>query len=216
MKGQQGTPQISEWRGSFGREYTDRNPQDTSSLDALYQRNYGITRTILDQRFLQTVPPSARILEVGCNIGNQLVLLRQLGYTSLHGIEIQSYAVEKARKQLPDAIFKEASAFAIPFPDQYFDLVFTSGVLIHIAPEDLPRALDEIRRVAKTWIWGFEYYAPATTEIMYRGHSGLLWKSDFAQIYLRRFADLELVREERLRYLENENTDTMFLLRRKS
>jgi integrase len=32
----------------------------------------------------------------------------------------------------------------------------------------------------------------------------------------RACADLELVREERLRYLENENTDTMFLLRRKS
>lgn len=214
MKAQQETPQISEWTGRFGREYTDRNPQDTSSLDALCLRNYGITRTALNQRFLQTVSPSARVLEVGCNLGNQLVLLRELGYAHLHGIEIQSYALEKARMQLPDAVFKEASAFAIPFPDEYFDLVFTSGVLIHIAPADLPRALDEIHRVAKTWIWGLEYYAPASTEIRYRGHNGLLWKNDFSQVYLRRFADLELIREERLRYLDKENSDAMFLLRR--
>jgi hypothetical protein len=43
----------------------------------------------------------------------------------------------------------------------------------------------------------------------------LLWKSDYAQPYLRRFSDVELVREQRLRYLENENADTMFLLRLK-
>jgi hypothetical protein len=49
---------------------------------------------------------------------------------------------------------------------------------------------------------------------MYRGHGGLLWKTDFAQLYLDCFADLELVREERLRYLDNENSDAMFLLRR--
>ncbi|MBZ5599814.1 MAG: methyltransferase domain-containing protein [Acidobacteriia bacterium] len=214
MKAQQETPQISEWTGSFGREYTDRNPQNAVALDALYRGNYGVTRRELNQRFLQTIPSSARILEVGCNIGNQLMLLQQLGYANLHGIEIQSYALEKARQQLPGAVFTEASAFAIPFPGESFDLVFTSGVLIRIAPADLSRALDEIHRVAKTWIWGLEYYAPASTEIRYRGHNGLLWKNDFAQVYLRRFADLELVREERLRYLDNENSDAMFLLRR--
>jgi ubiquinone/menaquinone biosynthesis C-methylase UbiE len=139
MRVQQETPQISEWTGSFGREYTDRNPQDAVELDALYRGNYGVTRTELNQRFLQTIPSGARILEVGCNIGNQLVLLQQMGYVNLHGIEIQSYALEKARQQLPSAVFTEASAFAIPFPDEYFDLVFTSGVLIHIAPQICPR-----------------------------------------------------------------------------
>ena len=77
-------------------------------------------------------------------------------------------------------------------------------------------ALHEIHRCAKTWIWGFEYYAPKSTEIVYRGHRSLLWKTDFARTYLQQFPDLELVREERFPYLQDANIDTAFLLRRKS
>ena len=211
----QETSQIREWRGNFGREYTDRNRMTPGELDLLYRRNYGVTRTELNKRFLEGIAPTANILEVGCNVGNQLLALQQLKYTNLQGIEIQSYAVEEAKVRVPDACVTETSAQCIPFPDRHFDLVFTSGVLIHISPSDLPTAMDEIHRVAKTWIWGFEYYAPAATEIRYRSHDGLLWKNDFAQTYLRRFTDLAMVREERLRYLENENSDTMFLLRRR-
>jgi hypothetical protein len=52
------------------------------------------------------------------------------------------------------------------------------------------------------------------TEIDYRGHGELLWKMDYAREYLGRFDDLELVLEQRLPYLENENVDSMFLLKR--
>jgi hypothetical protein len=53
------------------------------------------------------------------------------------------------------------------------------------------------------------------TEVLYRGHPGLLWKTDYARLYTVSFPDLELVLEQRLKYLANENTDSMFLLRRK-
>jgi pseudaminic acid biosynthesis-associated methylase len=208
------TPQIAEWVNRFGREYTDRNVLSTSELDALYEKNYGITRRKLNQPFLAGVPEDARILEVGCNVGNQLTVLREMGYRELYGIEIQKYALEQARSKLPDVHFTEASAFEIPYPDNYFDVVFTSGVLIHIAPSDLPRALDEIHRCAGRHIWGFEYYSPQTVEVKYRGNQGLLWKMDYAKFYLDRFADLSLLRREELPYLENANVDSMFLLRK--
>jgi pseudaminic acid biosynthesis-associated methylase len=184
-------------------------------LDELYLRNYGVTRVEINDRFLKDVPRDARILEVGCNIGTQLLCLQQMGFSNLHGIEIQSYALDRAKERLPGAVLTQASALEIPYPDQSFDLVFTSGVLIHVAPTDLPIALAEIHRCARTWIWGFEYYAPQTTEVVYRGHDSLLWKTDFAQAYQQQFDDLELVREERFRYLDNENVDTAFLLRRR-
>ena len=114
-----------------------------------------------------------------------------------------------------EAYAKSGSALSLPYEDGYCDLVFTSGVLIHIAPDDLPRVMDEIHRCARTFIWGLEYYAPDLTEINYRSRNGLLWKTDFAQRYLERFADLELVREQRLSYLESTNVDTVFLLRKK-
>lgn len=208
------TDQIRTWTGTFGREYTDRNRYEPAELDAFYQKMYGITRTELNTRFLQDVPRDARILEVGCNMGNQLLLLQEMGFTNLHGIEIQDYALAYARRRVPSANLLQGSALAIPYPDREFDLIFTSGVLIHIAPDDLPMALSEIHRSAKTWIWGLEYFAPAMTEVNYRGHSNLLWKTDYARAYLQQFSDLELAGEERLRYLNNENVDTMFLLRR--
>jgi hypothetical protein len=75
--------------------------------------------------------------------------------------------------------------------------------------------MGEIHRCSKTWIWGLEYYAPELTEIPYRGHRNLMWKTDYAQLYLKSFSDLELVLEERLPYLTDSNVDTMFLLRHK-
>jgi pseudaminic acid biosynthesis-associated methylase len=210
------TSQISEWKGEFGREYTDRNTLDPEALDALYKANYGMTRSRLNGTLLEGIPLDARILEVGCNVGNQLLLLAQSGYTDLHGIEIQSFAVDQARKRVPSASILEGSALEIPYPDKHFDLVFTSGVLIHIAPENLPTALAEIHRTTKTWIWGLEYYSPNPTEISYRGHQSLLWKNDFAQAYLSISRDLEMVRELRLPYLDRPNTDSMFLLKKKS
>jgi pseudaminic acid biosynthesis-associated methylase len=210
------TAQIQTWTGDFGREYTDRNTYSPAELDELYQRNYGVSRSALNERFLKEVPRDARVLEVGCNMGTQLLVLQEMGFQNLHGVEIQSYALDRAKARVPGAALTQASAFSIPYEDGFFDLVFTSGVLIHIAPPDLPRALGEIHRCARTWIWGFEYYAPETTEIVYRGHDSLLWKTDFARAYLQQFNDLELLQEERLQYLDNENVDTAFLLRRKA
>jgi pseudaminic acid biosynthesis-associated methylase len=209
------TPQIAQWVNDFGREYTDRNSFTLNELDTLYQSNYGVTRTSLNEHFLAGIPADARILEVGCNVGNQLQLLRQMGYLNLYGIEIQHYASKQAQSRAGDIHLVEASVFEMPFPDGYFDLVFTSGVLIHIAPNNLSRAVAEIHRCCGEYIWGLEYYSPQPTEVKYRGHQGLLWKMDYAKIYLDRFDDLELVRMARLPYHENVNVDSMFLLKKR-
>jgi pseudaminic acid biosynthesis-associated methylase len=209
------TAQTEVWKGEFGREYTDRNTFDVNALDSLYRKNYGLTRTQINQEFLHGISKEASFLEVGCNNGNQLLLLQRMGYSNLSGVELQPYALEVARSRIQNISLAQGSALAIPREDALFDVVFTSGVLIHIAPQDLPRAMDEIHRCARTFIWGMEYYAPTVTEVNYRSHSGLLWKMDYAQCYLQRFKDLELVREQHVPYLEGSNVDTVFLLRKK-
>jgi len=50
------TPQIETWTGEFGREYTDRNALDVAQLDAFFAKNYGVTRTVLNQEFLSAIP----------------------------------------------------------------------------------------------------------------------------------------------------------------
>jgi pseudaminic acid biosynthesis-associated methylase len=208
------TLQLGAWCGDFGREYTLRSCLSPEEVDTLWKNNYGIARTELNRLFLANISTDARILEVGCNIGNQLLLLQQLGYRNLYGVDVQDYALEIARSRTQNMNFVRASSFALPYEDKYFDLVFTSGVLIHVSPKDLPAAMDEICRCAKRYIWGSEYFASTITEINYRGHVQLLWKMDYAREYLTRFNDLELVLDQRLPYRDNQNVDSMFLLRR--
>jgi pseudaminic acid biosynthesis-associated methylase len=208
------TPQIEKWTGDFGREYTDRNEASLEGLDNLYRQNYGITRSALNDEFLKGLPRDAKILEVGSNIGNQLLMLQRSGFKDLHGIEIQDYALQRARLRLQNVELKQASAFEIPYPDGFFDLVFTSGVLIHIHPNDLPKAVGQIYRCASNYIWGLEYYSPQPAEVSYRGSAELLWKMDYANFYRSQFPDLELVKEKRIPYSQDTNVDSMFLLRR--
>lgn len=47
---------------------------------------------------------------------------------------------------------------------------------------------------------------------LYRVHSGLLWKADYARLYTENFPDPELVSEQELSYLESDNVDSVFLL----
>jgi len=210
------TSQMEEWSSEFGKEYTGRNPHSTEIMDELYKKQFGLSRTELNLLFLNDCRRSIRILEVGSNVGVQLQGLQELGFEYLYGIEVQPYAVEVGKQYAKNINLIQGSAFDIPFKDAYFDLVFTSGVLIHINPDDLKVAMREIYRCTKEYIWGFEYYAAEYSEIPYRGKRNLLWKANFAQLYLDNFEDLELIREERIKYLDGDNVDAMFLIKKRS
>ena len=93
--------------------------------------------------------------------------------------------------------------------------MFTSGVLIHISPSYIKKVITEIHRCAKNYIWGFEYYADAYAQVPYRGKKNMLWKTDFAKLYLDSFNDLTLVKERKMKYLYDQNVDAMFLLKKK-
>jgi len=208
-------PTLQAWDGEFGRSYTDRNDIGYEETEKLYQTQYGLGRRELNQEFFGDLPRETSILEVGCNVGNQLVFLSKMGFTRLAGIELQEYALARARERLPNAELVQGSALALPFPEHSFDLVFTSGVLIHIAPNQLPLAMGEIYRVAQKWIFGLEYYAERSTEIPYRGHSGLLWKAPFSEMYQKTFQNLKQKKERYLRYLDNSgNVDHAYLLKK--
>jgi pseudaminic acid biosynthesis-associated methylase len=209
------TFQVAKWTGEFGREYTDRNALSTEELDKSYGTRYGVTRTELNLRFLGGLDRSIRILEVGSNIGNQLLMLQQMGFQRLYGIDVQAYAVELSKSRTKGINIIEGTAFDIPFKDAYFDLVFTSGLLIHISPPDISLVMTEIHRCSKKYIWGFEYYAKDHIEVTYRGHNNLLWKADFSRLYLQAFNDLERVQEDHLKYLDSDNVDSMFLLQKR-
>lgn len=210
------TPQTHIWSDTFGKEYTDRNTFTLEEIDTLYAHRLGISRSDMNQQFLGNLDRSLRILEVGSNIGLQLSFLQHLGFTDLWGVELQWYAVEQAKQRTHHINIIQGTVFDLPFRDGYFDLVYTSGVLIHISPDDLPQAMQEIYRCSSTYIWGCEYWAESCTEVPYRGHTSLLWKMDFARHYRELFDDLELVQEETYPWVTDEHlVDSMFLLKKR-
>jgi len=87
--------------------------------------------------------------------------------------------------------------------------------LIHISPKDLGTVMDEMYRCSGRYILGLEYHADQMTEIGYRGNTNVLWKSNYAEMFMERFPDLKLVKKEILPYLtddEKGNVDCMYLL----
>ena len=207
------TSQAQFWATEFGHAFTDRNDFVTvEALDEDYKKRNGVTRREMNREFLSAFNKDARILEVGANMGAQLAALQADGFTALYGIDINDYAIEKSKKTFNGLNIIKGSAFDLPFKDGFFDVVFTSVVLIHIHPDNHEGVMREIYRTSRRYIWGYEYFAPSLTEITYRGNTNVCWKMDFKQRYLDFFPTLRVVKQVDYPYLADENRDQMFLL----
>ena len=199
------------WISDFGREWTHRNEYDLEELDNKYQEWFGDSRSFLNQEFLGDLDRGMRILEVGCNVGIQCEFLQRMGFSNLYGIDVQSYALEIGKRIRKGINFIKGDILDIPFKDNYFDLIFTSGVLIHVNPTDIKRALGEIFRCSKRYIFGFEYYADNYVCINYRGNDNVLWKTNFVKLY-EDFFHLKLLKENRLKHLNEKRSQGEDLL----
>jgi pseudaminic acid biosynthesis-associated methylase len=177
--------QLEKWRGEFGDAYIERCPADEVRL----RRSTVEWANLLGK--LSGDPP-ASILEVGANVGANLLAINRLTDAELWALEPNTrarHAIASSGVIAQDRII-DGTAQRIPLPDGKIDLVFTSGVLVHIAPQDLLVACTEIHRCARKYIVCIEYFSDEPEEKVYRGHSELLFKRDFGSFYLDKFPDL--------------------------
>jgi pseudaminic acid biosynthesis-associated methylase len=194
------------WKGDFGRDYTERNTEDR---DALCKRLYGETATKLTEWFLNGLPRGMKVLEVGCGSGANIGILAKVGIHNVTGVDIQPEAIKRAQEIGWDVV--EGDAKSLPFKDGAFDMVFTSGVLIHIPPVDLETVMDEMLRVSRQYIHGLEYWHPELVEVEYRGQMGLMWKGPYAELWKAKGLDLR--RYHQLEYKDDSGcVDELYLL----
>ena len=73
------------------------------------------------------------------------------------------------------------------------DLVFTKGVQIHIHPDNLELAYSQIEKHSRRYVLIAEYFNPTPVEVEYRGHTGKLFKRDFAAELMSLYPSLVLV-----------------------
>jgi SAM-dependent methyltransferase len=91
--------------------------------------------------------PGDKILDIGCGKGYQLYELTQLmPGIEVYGIDISEYAIQNGKEEIKHRL-KVCSATNLPFPDNYFDFVFSLNVLHNLPNYDLVKALQEMERV---------------------------------------------------------------------
>jgi len=171
------------WAGEFGDDYVVRNRAAGEGR-----------RPFWETRLARLDVASA--LEVGCNVGANLQWLAELlGTDHVAGVDINERALAILHERVPGIDARKASARHLPFGDRSFDLVFTTGVLIHQPPDELPRVMDEIVRCSRRYVLCGEYRADDLEEVPYRGEEGALFRHDYGRLYQERHPSLRLVEE---------------------
>ena len=179
---QYATEQENFWAGNFGDEYIGRNQGE----DVLAAK-IGFWSQISTR-----VGRLASCLELGANIGLNLKALGiLLPHLQMSAVEINAKAAEECAKI--DRVSVVNASILDYQSDEMFDLTFTSGVLIHINPDMLPRVYDVLYRHSKRYILVSEYYNPTPMEVNYRGNTGKLFKRDFAGEIMDCYPTLKLI-----------------------
>jgi pseudaminic acid biosynthesis-associated methylase len=144
-------------------------------------------RTALFGKILARTSGIRSVIELGANIGNNLKALRALlPNAELVGVEINPTACTHLAGIRGVTAF---NASLLDFrPSEPADLSFTAGVLIHQAPDALPRAYESLVNASLRYVLIAEYYNPSPVELPYRGHAGKLFKRDFAGEMLDAYA----------------------------
>ncbi len=171
------------WAGGFGNAYVERN-RDAARVRAPFWQS------------LLAEFPAKTVLEVGCNLGANLTwAAEQLPPRNVYGVDINETALAEIHRRLPGVNALWSPARELPFRDQWFDLVFTMGVLIHQPETTLPIVMSEIVRCSRRYVLCGEYFAAQTTEVPYRDQTGALFKRNYGHLYQEMFPGLKLLKQ---------------------
>jgi SAM-dependent methyltransferase len=100
-------------------------------------------------------PSDLQILDHGCGGGAALLYLSALGYTGVHGIDLESGTAERWNRLMDEVLgIKEKRFFVydgsvLPFADGSQDVIFSQQVLEHVRPAVLDTYYAEEYRVLK-------------------------------------------------------------------
>ena len=93
--------------------------------------------------------PGERVLDLGCGNGRWFRVFENKS-VEYFGVDFSEKLIEIAKKNYPNGKFQVADALNLPFPDNYFDKIYSIAVLHHIPSKNFRlRFLKEAKRVLK-------------------------------------------------------------------
>jgi pseudaminic acid biosynthesis-associated methylase len=163
--------QESWWAGEAGNSYTHRNRVDWRARIPFWHDIMKFTG-------------ARSVYEVGCGAGWNLSAIREASphRVDLSGCEINPHAARQARYAgFRDTIYEASAEQGQAFGA--IELVFSAGMLIHIAPDRLEKMMRLIIDTSSHYVLAIEYAADAEEMIEYRGERDKLWKRPYGKLY---------------------------------
>jgi len=98
-------------------------------------------------KFLKYKKIKGRLLDIGCQDGDMCYIMHKEGF-EVYGVDIDAECILKAKQKYPQITFKQADCGnKIPFPDEFFDVVWAGDVIEHVCNTDI--FVNEVNRVLK-------------------------------------------------------------------
>jgi pseudaminic acid biosynthesis-associated methylase len=168
--------QETFWAEQYALEYMRKNGE--------FDENLGVEAW---SKMLAGAERVTSLLECGCNIGRNLnVLQKVLPQAQKSVIEISKPAFEFVSQR--HVLTQKFNGSILESDlEGTFDLVFTTGVLIHIRPEELMANLAKIHGYSARYLLIGEYFNRTPTMIEYQGEKDRLFKRDFGKLVLENF-----------------------------
>lgn len=168
--------QQNFWANQYAHEYIEKNSQ--------FDRKMGEDGW---RKMLVKAGEIRSVLECGCNIGRNIGFLdKVLPNAKKSVIEISEPAFNFVTNQFTlESSFNGAIVDSNLSPG--FDLVFTTGVLIHIHPDDLLANMNKIYDYSGKYILIGEYFNRTPVMIEYQGQADKLFKRDFGKLFIENF-----------------------------
>jgi len=107
----------------------------------------------IEQMFAEVSLQNKKALDIGFGLGGVMFYLAEHYAIGITGLEINPWLVEEAYRRTPEVLKKQLEFLtyhpqeALGFVDQYFDLVFSKGVLTHL--EDKTFLFSQVNRILK-------------------------------------------------------------------